>query len=130
MTRLLAGQLRNSGSISSRGKRFFLLQSIQTAAHPASYSKALVALSRRVQQYSMKLATHLLLVQSLGMSGSIHPLPHMPSQSIHTQFQINKVSLYHRHSAVYIKHVLPQHTTLKLTNGSCHTGKPEYSWHM
>jgi hypothetical protein len=95
VTRLLAGQLKNSGSVSSRGKRFFLLQSIQTAAHPASYSKALLALSQRVQQYSMKLATHLLLAQSLGMSGSIHQLPHMPSQSTYTQFQINKDSLYH-----------------------------------
>jgi hypothetical protein len=122
---LLAGQLRNSGSISSRGKKFFLLQSIQTAAHPAPYSKAL---SWRVQQYNMKLATDLLLVQSLGMSESIHPLPHIPSQSTHTQFQIN-VSLYHRLSTVYIKHVLPQHLTLKLTIGSCHTGESESSWH-
>ena len=93
LTRQRVGQLRNHDAHPSKGKRIFLLQSIESCSRDGSISYSVSngeSFYRNTSGQSTKQTTHSHLVLTLRMYGAIPPLPHMP--------------LWHAQRQLYLSH--------------------------
>jgi len=81
LTRQWVGWLRNHDASPSKGKRIFLLQSIESCSRAGSTSYSVSngeSFYSNTSGQSMKQTTHSHLVLTLRMYGAIPPLPHIP----------------------------------------------------